>query len=224
MNSAAAPAAVKEDEENKGGGGDGIRASSSSTDLGTVFRVVPNGLGKHGVLVGRGGSAVPGIAPSKRLYGSRSTPTIQIQRSGASTLQQDPHLVQGSSPGGGVSARSAWINPRSGSAFAEKLRAVRGRVVDMTSETHDAESSSALGGSRACNRELARSKSDCGSDRGGTGGEAGFFSKSRSANNEPDKNAVGSPKLASSRTKGASPAQRRNDDQLALDLAAVRSL
>ena len=218
----AAPVVLKDKEENKGCGGGGVRTSSYSTDVITVFRVVPNGLGKHGVLAGRGGSAVPGIAPSKRLCGSRSTPVIQ----GA---PRDPHLVQASSPGGGVSARSARSSQRSGSVFAERLHAVTGRTVNMASGRDDGESGPARGGSRASSRGLIRSKSDCFGEKGGTGGDVdvGFSRKSRSANSaqpSPAKTAVGSPSLGSSRTRGASPAQRRNDDQLALDLAAVRSL
>lgn len=227
VNSVAARVALKDDEENKSCGGGGVRASSSSADLGTVFRVVPNGLGKHGILASRGGSAVPGIAPSKPLGGSRSTPIIQSQGSEANTPPRDPHLVQASSPGGGVSARSARSSQRSVSVFAERLHAVTGRAVNIASESDDGESGSALGGSRTSSRGLARSKSDCGSERGGTEGrQVGFFRKSRSAYSaQPSrvKHAVGSPKLGSSQ-KGGSPAQRRTEDQLALDLAAVRSL
>lgn len=202
-----------EDEESGGG----LRTSSSLTDLGAVFRVVPNGLGNHGVLAGKGGSAVPGIAPSKRLCGSRSTPIIQ---SGGS---------KASSP-----SRSAWSSQRSGSVFAERLHAATGMAVNMASEREDGERGSALGGSRTNSRGLARSKSDGNWDqtdareKGGTEGEGeSLFGKSSSANSaqlSPVKSAVSSPSFGSSRTRGASPAQRRKDDQLALDLAAVRSL
>lgn len=217
-NSVAAPAAL-EDEGNMGSGGGCLRASSSSIDLGTVFRVVPNGLGKYGLLAGRGGSAVPGIAPSKRLCGSRSTPIIESQGSKTSTPPRDAHLVQASSPGGGVSARSARSSKKSRSDFADRLHAVTGEAVNMARESDDVESGSALGGSRTSSRGLTRSKSDLGGEKGGTGEELGFFRRSRSANGAMD-----SPSLGSSRTRGASPTQRRNDDQLALDLAAVRSL
>lgn len=205
--------------QNNGGNGGGVRASSPLTDLGAVFRVVPNGLGKHGVLAGGGGgSAVPGIAPSKRLCGIRSTPVIRSQGSKAGTPPRDPHPVQASSPGGGVRGNSARGN-RSASVFAERLHAVTGRAVNTASEIGDGES-------RTSSRGLARSKSDCGSERGGTEREAVGFRQSRSGNRAqpfPPKSATSSPSL-SSRTRGASPAQRRNDGQLALDLAAVRSL
>lgn len=213
------PAAPQEDEGNRGG----VRASSSSTDLGTVFRVVPNGLGKHGVLAGRGGSAVPGIAPSKRLCGSRSTPIIQSQGPKASIPPRDPAIVSASNPGGGVvSARSARSSQRSRSVFADRLHAVTGRAV-----SDDGEQGSALSGSRTSSRRMARSKSECRSWDRTEGEEVGFFRKSRSANSvqpPPAKSVVGSPSLESSRKRGASPAQRRDENQLALDLAAVRSL
>lgn len=229
-NSMLAPVAPQEDEVNGDGVGGGVRASLSSTDLGTVFRVVPNGLGDHSVLAGRGGSAVPGIAPSKHLCGSRSTPIIQNPGSKASSPPRDPHLVQASNPSGGASSRIARSSQRSGSVFAERLHAVTGRAVNMASERDDGERGSALGGSRTSSRGLARSKSDCGSwgrtgalENGGTEGEEVGFKKSAAANSAQP-SAVGSPSLGSSRTRGTSPAQRRNDHQLALDLAAVRSL
>lgn len=222
-NSVAAPVAL-EDDENRDDGGGGMRTSSSSTDV--LFRVVPNGLGKHGVLGGRGGSAVPGIAPPKILGGSRSSPFIGSQGPKVSAPSREPHLLQGSSPGGGFSARSARSSQRSGSVFAERLYAVTGAVNVASARDGGSGSGSALCGSRTSSRGLTRSKSDSGGEKGGTG-EVGFFRKSLSANSAqspPLKRAVGGPSLGSAWTRGASPAQRRNVDQLALDLAAVRSL
>ena len=164
---------------NSSGGAGCLRASSSSTTVGTVFRVVPNGLGNHSILAGRGGAAVAGVAPSKRLCGSRSTPVLLSQRSKVETCKRagTPPLnrfVKSPNSCSDSSARSATSGRTSGPIFAEKFDAAMGRAAGGDG-----------GGSRRSSREVSRTHSG---------------------------------------SRGASPTQRRISEQLALDLAAVRSL
>lgn len=227
-------------QENKNGGvsggaGVGLRASSSPAALGTVFRVVPNGIGKHSILPGRGGATAAGIAPFKCLSGSHSTPTfvsggLASPGTGMGTPSQNIRHVRSSSSCGRGSCEST---------FARRLHAVTGREVDMANVRGDRDGANGSGptgvGSGRGSRGLTRSHSEVGSggrtsgrERGGTSGKsAGFVDEPLSANREQQPNAksgTNSARLGYSRSRGASPAQRRTDEQLALDLAAVRSL
>lgn len=237
-----------------GGGGTGLRASSSPAALGTVFRVVPNEIGKHSILPGRGGATVAGIAPSKRLCGSHSTPSfanrgfkegegLASPGTGIGTSPPNVCSLRSSSSRGSISAKTAGDGGGDGggseSAFARRLHAVTGKAMDVEHDRGDRDgangSGSTASGSVRGSRGLARSQSDFGSggrtdgwERGGTSGDsAGFVHESSSANRahlSTANSGTNSARLGISRSRGASLAQRRTDEQLALDLAAVRSL
>ncbi len=193
------PSSGREDSSSDGAGC--LRASSSSAAVGTVFRVVPNGLGNHDILAGRGGAAVAGIAPSKRLCGSRSTPIFPSQGSKPSTRER------AGTPPSSVADVSPRTTMRSGLGFAERLHAATGRAGDCDG-----------GGSGKNKRGFTRSKSEL--EVGTTAGK-GANARSSSAGSPQN---VGSTRIGYPGPRGASPAQRRISEQLALDLAAVRSL
>lgn len=187
--------------EDSSGGASCLRASSSSAAVGTVFRVVPNGLGKH-ILSGRGGAAVAGIAPSKRLCGSRSTPILSSQGSKWGTR------VGAGTPPSSVADISARSISRSGLGFAERLHAATGRAGDCDGD-----------GSGKSWRDFTRSQSEF--EIGATIGEG---ASARSCSAGSPQNNLSSARGGYPGSRGASPAQRRKTEQLALDLAAVRSL
>lgn len=237
-----------------GGGASGsLRASSSPAALGTVFRVVPNGIGNHSILPGRGGATTAGIAPSKRLCWSRSTPTLVSQgykegqgsaSPGTVISTPPPNLCfdQSSSSLGSASTRTAGDGGEGGrgseSIFAKRLHAVTmtGNLPNDKGDRYSAnEGGSTAGESGRGNRGLTRSQSDFGSggrtggwERGGRSGEnAAFVHDSSLANHAQVSTTTSGTNLARlghSTSRGASPAQRRMNEQLALDLAVVRSL
>ncbi|CAM9645305.1 unnamed protein product, partial [Hapterophycus canaliculatus] len=85
---------------------DGQRAAPCPAASGIVFRVAPNGLGNHRDLGARGGAAVAGIAPPKRLRGSRSTPILWSgdckSDEGRGTALANPYSIQSPSHGDGI--------------------------------------------------------------------------------------------------------------------------
>lgn len=232
-------------QETSNGGGSGgagvdLRGSSSPASLGTVFRVVPNGIGKHSILPGRGGATATGIAPLKHLSGSYSTPTFVNRGSKDGEGLESPGTGIGSPSPNCSLVRSSSSRGRgsSESTFAKRLHAVTG-AVNMAHVRGDCDgangSGSTGGGSGRGSRGLTRSQSDFenggrtgGWERGSTSGKrAGFVHDPSSASCGQQCNAqsdTNSTQFGYSRSRGASPAQRRTDEQLALDLAAVRSL
>ncbi|CAM9958140.1 unnamed protein product [Ectocarpus sp. 13 AM-2016] len=210
--------ALRQVQENSG-----QRSCSSPAALNTVFRVVPNGLGNHSTVGGRGGATVAGIAPYKRLCGSRSTPTMRSREHkaemGTGTPFRKSFPMRSPSPGGGSRRHtgSGGEDGRgAGSVFAERL-------LSATSES-----------ARRGSRELARSHSDFGgsSGRGQTQGEArattagteGFVEKTASSE-DCTRRFLGEGGPGSARlSRGQSPAERRSNEQLTLDLATIRSL
>ncbi|CAM9678341.1 unnamed protein product [Ectocarpus fasciculatus] len=213
-----APRPLRQGQESRG-----QRSYSSPAALDTVFRVVPNGLGNHSTGGGRGGASVAGVAPYKRLCGSRSTPTIRSREHkaevGTGTPLSKPSPMRSPSPGGGSSRHTGSEGEGGqdvGSGFAERLL------------------SATSGSGRRGSRGLTRSQSDFGGSRGGgqaqgiarvttAGTEGGFVKKTASSEDctrSPGESGPGSARLS----RGQSPAERRSNDQLTLDLATLRSL
>lgn len=218
----------------------GGQPSSSTAASGAVFRVIPTGLGNSSALVGRGGASVPGIAPVKRLCGSRSAPTLRreprateptaLSGTGASSSPPQSQSTCGGS--GRVKGRDGG-DPISGPALADGLETATGAMNVAQASTGDSMgNASHTKADGTSSRGLRRSRSDLESSSGGsfrgtgTAGE-GFMRKSASAGRVlplPIDGFARSLHLRSSRSRGASPAQRRHADQLALDFAAVRLL
>lgn len=223
------------------------RSLSSTSTLDTVFRIIPTGLGIGGTLGGRGGGAIPGIAPPKRLKESHSTPSIS----------QDPRKTEPKvSRGKSMPLFPAQSPVPSGSSSKVSINnGVVGRESESTSANRFPKAVGEMTGGRAAtagsrgaflerdgmrrSRGLSRSRSDfergsihSSSRSAGGSGTAGvdFFRKSISVGRlTPAPLVENSNMLVSARTgsvlsRGASPAQRRTADQLALDFATVRSL
>lgn len=220
----------------------GLRPASSPAAANIVFRVVPNGLGNHATLAGRGGATVAGIAPPKRLQGSRSTPVLRGGecKFGESTRtpSTEPCFSDSPSPGGSIGGRAVTGievegGPGSGIFSDEMLHAKNRGAVEISNGGDNTHAS----GSRRSSRGLSRSKSDFAQHRGegnnkrrekaSTAGGRGFGERAASKNRSQrfsEESGKGNTCSPSSTWRGATPAERRKHDQLALDLATVRSL
>lgn len=215
---AAAAAAPREDAPlvRQGQENSGQRSYSSAAALDTVFRVVPNGLGNHSPFGGRGGATVAGVAPYKRLCGSRSTPTIRSRdhkaEMGTDTPLPKSSPMRSPSPGGG--------NGRHTGSGGEGDRGTRSIFSERLL-------SAISGSARTGSRGLTRSQSDFGGSRSGgqTQGAARATTAGTASSEDCTRRSSGESGPGSARlSRGQSPAERRSNDQLTLDLATIRSL
>ncbi|CAM9113396.1 unnamed protein product [Scytosiphon promiscuus] len=221
--------------------GDGQRNALSPFPVDTVFRVVPNGLGHHSTLAGRGGAAVAGIAPPKRLQGSRSTPILRkVQRQveeRTGTPVSNPDLVQSPNPEGGTGTGTFTGTTADGEGSKvlsdEALGPSNMKTEDVSNRCNTRRD---RGSERS--RKLSRSISDFarsggeekiqGKEKVGTAGEEVIVGENASWTSRAQHFVGGSVegrlRSPSSPWRGATPTERRRHDQLALDLATVRSL
>lgn len=216
--------------------GEGHAASTPA--LGAAFRVVPNGLGKFCTRRGNGGSVAPGIAPPKQLCESQSAPGLKRDPHGPRKLGAPSPAMAASSPiigGGGGNSTAGSVGSREVTArsmLSEKSQASGASTVG------DGRSASGLcfaGGERRSGRGLSRCGSDFARQSAANGhgatlesGDAclGFMQKSLSVGHlaSPGKDGPSAISGSACWSRGVSPAQRRVADQVALDVAAVRSL
>ena len=216
----------------------------------TVFRVIPTGLGyKTDHRAGRGEGSVSGIAPTKRFCGSRSAPTLGLE---PQAVKPRVALLPGAGrptgqplplPEGGVSSGKSFSGERdrkpdtaAAAPAALESYATRASSSDTGSGRSYEEEDSENGRGRrsALSQSLSRSHSDFSRGRSGAGdigeyGVSGTGAVETSSSRDRFSPALVDDLLGSVRSRyrqprGASPAQRRNVDQLALDFAAVRSL
>lgn len=218
----------------------------------TVFRVIPTGLGyRTDHRAGRGEGGVSGIAPTKRFCESRSAPTLGLKPQAMKprvVLLPGTGMPTGQSPpkpreGGGSSGRgfngegdrkpdpeAAPVPAALESCATRASSSDTGRGRSYAEE----ESEERRGRSSALSQSLSRSHSDFSRGRSGAGdtGEYGVSATSAlKTSSSRDRfspalvdDLMGSGRSRSRQSRGASPAQRRNVDQLALEFAAVRSL
>ncbi|CAM9716822.1 unnamed protein product, partial [Laminaria digitata] len=206
----------------------------------TVFRVIPAGLGyRSSHRAGRGeGGSVSGIAPIKRFCESQSAPSLGLEQ---------PHQARKL----GALVPSAGMLPTSQALPLRSPRETRGGSgsgrgeEEEEEEEEESESRRRSRRSSALSQSLTRSHSDfargrpsrSGSAAGATGecssvlpGRADALQKSASLGRLSPSlvcdglKGSGRSRLSDQSSRGASPAQRRHVDQLALDFAAVRSL
>lgn len=196
---------------------------SSAAELGTVFRVLPSGLnGQGAALLPRAGASIPGIAPPKQLSTTKSAPVLSQQTPvpdilQLSAAQEPPHGKKGNR--GGNSNRST-VNGEPGHTTG--LPSVKGLKVspDAALLGRTYESYHGTGGE---SRRSRRSSSSC-LDHKSSSIYVGSGLCRSLRKTSPESVAVLRTGSFSGSSKVSTPAQRRAADQLALDLATIRSL
>lgn len=191
---------------------------SSAAELGTVFRVLPSGLNGHGhVLSSRTGASIPGIAPPKRSSTSKSAPVLSqwtpVSNILRSTAVHTPHNSNKGNNGG----------DSDGSTIKGEPGHTQGRT--EVKEVGISPDSMLLGRCHGGDHgTLGQSRRSLRSSRSCLDHKSSSTSIRSLQKTSPESVAVLRRGSFSGSSKVSTPAQRREADQLALDLATVRSL
>lgn len=186
---------------------------SSSAELGTVFRVLPSGLNGHShVLLPRTGASVPGIAPPKRPSTSKSAPLLSQQTPMSSILRST--VIH--APHNGIEGNNGGDSDRS------TIKGEPGHTKGLFEISPDSELlGRAYEGDHGTLGQSRRSRRSSRSSLDHKSSSTSIRSLQRST---PESVSVLRTGSFSGSSKVSTPAQRREADQLALDLATVRSL